>query len=40
MRQATISDSSLIDRIDVTWQALEQLGEHTKQTIEEATVAE
>jgi hypothetical protein len=35
-----ISDGRLIDRIDATWQALEQLGEQTKRTIEEATVAE
>jgi len=30
----------LIDRIDTTWQALEQLGKQAEQTIEEATVAE
>ncbi len=33
-----ISDRRLIDRVDATWQALEQLGEQTKRTVEEATV--
>ena len=35
-----ISDRSLIGRIDATWQALEQLGKQTEQTVEEAAVAE
>jgi hypothetical protein len=35
-----ISDRRLIDRLDATWQALEQLGERTGRIIEEATVAE
>lgn len=35
-----ISDRRLIDRIDATWQALEQLSKQTKRMIEEATVAE
>jgi hypothetical protein len=33
-----ISDRSLIDRVDATWQALEQLGERSKRIAEEATV--
>jgi hypothetical protein len=33
-----ISDRRLIDRIDVTWQALEQQSEQTVRTTEEATV--
>ena len=35
-----ISDRRLIDQIDATWRALEQLAEQTERTIEEATVAE
>ncbi len=35
-----ISDRRLIDRIDATWQALEQLSKQTERMIEEATVAE
>ena len=35
-----ISDRRLIERIDATWQALEQLSEQTSRTIEEAAVAE
>jgi len=35
-----VSDRGLIDRVDVTWQALEQLGEQTERTMEEATVQE
>jgi hypothetical protein len=30
----------LIDRVDATWQALEQLGGQTGRTMEEATVQE
>jgi hypothetical protein len=33
-----VSDRRLIDRIDATWQALEQLGKKTERIIEEATV--
>jgi hypothetical protein len=33
-----ISDRRLIDRVDATWQALEQLGERTKRITEETTV--
>ncbi len=33
-----ISDRSLIDRVDATWQALEQLGERSKHIAEEATI--
>ncbi len=35
-----ISDRRLIDRIDATWHALEELSEQTQRIIEEATVAE
>jgi hypothetical protein len=35
-----ISDRGLIDRVDATWQALEQLGGQTGRTMEEATVQE
>ena len=35
-----ISDRRLIDRIEATWQALEQLSKQTERMIEEATVAE
>ena len=35
-----ISDRRLIDRLDATWQALEQLSEQTRRITEEATVAE
>ncbi len=35
-----ISDRGLIDRIDATWQALEQLSEQTQRIVEEATIAE
>ena len=35
-----VSDRRLIDRIDATWQALEQLGKQTERMIEEGTVAE
>jgi hypothetical protein len=33
-----VSDRGLIDRVDATWQALEQLGGQTRRTMEEATV--
>jgi hypothetical protein len=33
-----VSDRSLIDRVDATWLALEQLGEQTERMMEEATV--
>ena len=33
-----ISDRRLIERIDATWQALEQLSEQTERTVEEATI--
>ena len=35
-----ISDRRLIDRLDATWQALDQLGEQTSRIVEEVTVAE
>ncbi len=35
-----VSDRGLIDRVDATWQALEQLGGQTGRTMEEATVQE
>jgi len=35
-----VSDRGLIDRVDATWQALEQLGGQTGRTVEEATVQE
>lgn len=33
-----ISDRRLIERIDATWHALEQLSEQTERTVEEATL--
>ena len=35
-----ISDRRLIDRIEATWQALEQMSKQTEQMVEEAAVAE
>jgi hypothetical protein len=35
-----VSDRRLIERVDATWQALEQLGRDTERTMEEATVRE
>lgn len=35
-----ISDRGLIERIDATWRALEQLSEQTRRIVEEAAVAE
>jgi hypothetical protein len=33
-----ISDRRLVDRVEATWRALEQLGEQTRRTMEETTV--
>jgi hypothetical protein len=33
-----LSDRRLVDRVDATWEALEQLRERTEQVMEEATV--